>query len=248
MLDANPVAKMKRPKVAADDDGAVWLDKAQMKAFLAAVARHSPRANALAAVMLTTGARVSEVLAADVDDLGHTGGHRVLTVTRKGDRRQNLPIAPWVGRIVDDWLDGRVQPLFATRARGGGHGRLDQPTAFRLIRALATRRWPAARRPAAPACAAALRHHRHPGGGRIPARRAGHCRTRRPPAPPNATTSLVHVQANGQQPQIPGRVRYGMSRSGAIKVLAWPARGFGCHVLRRQVNITRSPTGVVEVC
>ncbi len=138
VVEANPLAKMKRPKVSADEDSAVWLDRAQMKAFLAAAALHSKRAHALAALMLTTGARVSEVLAADVADLGHTGGHRVLTVTRKGGRKQNLPIAPWVGRVVDEWLDDRIEgPLFATQARAGGYGRLDQPAAFRLIRKLA---------------------------------------------------------------------------------------------------------------
>jgi integrase len=124
--------------VAVDEDSAVWLNKVEMKSFLTASALHGKRAHALAALMLTTGARVSEVLAADVDDLGHTGGHRVLTVTRKGGRKQNLPIAPWVGRVVDEWLDGRIEgPLFATSARAGGHGRLDQPAAFRLIRKLA---------------------------------------------------------------------------------------------------------------
>lgn len=137
-VEANPLAKMKRPKVAVDEDSAVWLDKAQMKAFLAAASLHSKRAHALAALMLTTGARISEVLTADVTDLGHTGGHRVLTVTRKGGRKQHLPIVPWVGRIVDAWLDERTEgPLFATAARAGGHGRLDQPAAFRLIRKLA---------------------------------------------------------------------------------------------------------------
>lgn len=62
----------------------------------------------------------------------------MLTVTRKGGRKQHLPIVPWVGRVVDAWLDGReTGPLFATAARTGGHGRLDQPAAFRLIRKLA---------------------------------------------------------------------------------------------------------------
>lgn len=137
-IEANPIAKMKRPKLSADSDGIVWLDTAEMKTFLAAAALHSPRAHALAALMLTTGARVSEVLAADVDDLGHTGGHRVLTVTRKGGKRQNLPIAPWVGRVLDDWLADRTDgPLFATAARAGGHGRLDQPAVHRLIRKIA---------------------------------------------------------------------------------------------------------------
>lgn len=139
-LDHNPVKNMRRPKRVIDEDGAAWLDTEQMKAFLAAAAAHSPRSHALAALMLTTGARVSEVLAADVDDLTHTGGHRVLTVTRKGGRRQNLPIAPWVGVVLDDYLDGRTNgPLFATRPRDGGTGRLDQPAVHRLVRRLGER-------------------------------------------------------------------------------------------------------------
>ena len=52
----------------------------------------------------------------------------MLTVTRKGGRRQNLPIAPWVGIVVDVHLNGRGGgPLFATWPRSGGHGRMDEP-------------------------------------------------------------------------------------------------------------------------
>lgn len=138
-LGANPVEGMKRPKRAVDADGIVWLDTPQMKRFLAAAAARrggqARRDHALLAVMLTTGARTTEALAADVADLGMTGGHRVLTVTRKGGKRQSLPLAPWVGRLVDDYLDGRADgPLFATGKRGGGHGRMDEPALLRLIR------------------------------------------------------------------------------------------------------------------
>ncbi|MGH8326516.1 MAG: hypothetical protein ACRET2_07130 [Steroidobacteraceae bacterium] len=38
VLDANPVKDMKRPRRAVDEDGIVWLDRPQMKRFLAAVA------------------------------------------------------------------------------------------------------------------------------------------------------------------------------------------------------------------
>ena len=136
-LAANPVENMRRPKRVIDEDGAAWLDTQQMKAFLTAAADHSPRSHALVALMLTTAARVTEVLAADVEDLGHTAGHRVLTVTRKGGKRQNLPIAPWVGIVLDAYLAGRSEgPLFATRSRDSGLGRLDQPAVHRLIRRL----------------------------------------------------------------------------------------------------------------
>ncbi len=140
VLDANPVKDLRRPKRSVDEDGIVWLDTPQMRQFLAAAAREGRgtqrrRNHALLAVMLTTAARTTEVLAADVSDLGHTGGHRVLYVTRKGGKRQALPIAPWVGRLVDDYLDGRTDgPLFATSARGGGYGRMDEPSLLRLVR------------------------------------------------------------------------------------------------------------------
>ncbi|MGR6998843.1 tyrosine-type recombinase/integrase [Yinghuangia aomiensis] len=139
-LADNPVAKVRRPKPDQDGDDIPWLDAAGAKALLAAAAAHSPRAHALVAVMLTTGARVSEVLGADARDLRLVGGHRVLAVTRKGGRTQYLPIAPWVGTTLDDYVAGRDHaPLFATRKRGGGHGRWDEPAVWRLIRLLARR-------------------------------------------------------------------------------------------------------------
>lgn len=138
-ITVNPIAKMKRPKRTTDEDRIVWLDTPQMKRFLAAAAgapgKQSMRNHALLAVMLTTGARTTEVLAADVADLGSTGGHRVLYVTRKGGKRQALPLAPWVAELVDAYLaDRAVGPLFATTARGGAYGRMDEPALLRLVR------------------------------------------------------------------------------------------------------------------
>jgi site-specific recombinase XerD len=135
VIGANPIQDMKRPKRQADEDGIAWLDREQMLAFLAAAEKHSRRSHALVALMLTTGARTGEVLAADVADLGHTGGHRVLTVTRKGGKRQNLPIVPWVGTVIDEYLAGRTDgALFATTPREGPRGRLDEPAMHRLVR------------------------------------------------------------------------------------------------------------------
>jgi integrase/recombinase XerD len=139
-MDANPIKDMKRPKRQQDEDTIAWLSRKEMMTFLEAAQAHSRRAHAIAAVMLTTGARTTEVLAADVGDLGYTGGHRVLTVVRKGNKRQHLPVAPWVGVVLDTYLDGRTDgPLFATAPRDGGRGRLDEPGLYRLIRRIALR-------------------------------------------------------------------------------------------------------------
>jgi integrase/recombinase XerD len=137
-IPVNPIKDMKRPRRQQDEDGIAWLTREQMTAFLAAAQKHSRRAHAVVSVMLTTGARTSEVLAADATDLGHTGGHRVLTVTRKGGRRQNLPIAPWVGTVLDAYLHGRATgALFQTLPREGPPGRFDEPALHRLVRKLA---------------------------------------------------------------------------------------------------------------
>src|SRR6201986_574351 len=79
------------------------------------------RTAALTAVLLYTGAHLSEVTGADVADLGTSDGRRVLWVIRASGRRQALPLpGPAVSRI-DAYLVGRAdqapgQALFATRA------------------------------------------------------------------------------------------------------------------------------------
>lgn len=139
-MTANPIRDMKRPKRHADEDTIAWLDRDQMLRFLTAAQAHSSRAHAVSALMLTTAARTSEILAADVPDLGWTGGHRVLRVVRKGNKRQNLPVAPWVGVVTDAYLDGReTGPLIATWPRDGGIGRMDEPALHRLVRTVAAR-------------------------------------------------------------------------------------------------------------
>lgn len=152
LSDANPVKDMRRPKRVIDEDGIVFLNGPggsdgtnrpnEMKVFLDAAAKRrghqARRDHALLAVMLTTGTRTAEVLGADVSDLGWNKGHRVLFVTRKGGKRQSLIIAPWVGALIDTYLAGRTDgPLFATKTRGGGHGRMDEPALLRMIRRVA---------------------------------------------------------------------------------------------------------------
>lgn len=115
-LSANPAKDVRRPKISAEGDGAAWMDVKQTKRFLDAARGHSPKAFALSGLMLTSAARVSEVSAADVTDLRTTGGHSVLTVTRKGGSRQNLIVYPWVTEAIAAYLDGRADgPLFLNR-------------------------------------------------------------------------------------------------------------------------------------
>jgi|ERR1035437_3517044 site-specific recombinase XerD len=59
------------------------------------------------APLLLTGARVSEVTGADVEDLGTDRGHRVLWVTRKGGKRQALVLPAPAAERLDAYLATR---------------------------------------------------------------------------------------------------------------------------------------------
>jgi site-specific recombinase XerD len=144
LLAANPAAPVRRPVVDPDHTATVGLDRDQARAFIAAAdADRGParlRTAAVARLLLHLGLRVDELAAADVTDLGHDRGHRVLTVTRKGGRRATVVLPPATAAAVDAYLADRVSgggpadgPLLAT-ASGG---RLDQAALWKLVRRLA---------------------------------------------------------------------------------------------------------------
>lgn len=146
VLAANPVAAVRRPTVDPDHTTTVGLDRDQARAFLAAAdADTGParlRTAAAARLLLHLGLRVDELAAADVADLGHDRGHRVLTVTRKGGRRTTVVLPAATASSLDAYLTDRAcrrlnnpptGPLLAT-ATGG---RLDQAALWKLVRRLA---------------------------------------------------------------------------------------------------------------
>jgi site-specific recombinase XerD len=145
LLGANPAASVRRPRVDADHTTTVGLDRDQARAFLAAAdADTGParlRTAAAARLLLHLALRVDELAAADVADLGHDRGHRVLTVVRKGGRRATAAIPPATGAALDAYLATRPPgpdgvpdgPLLAT-ASGA---RLDQSALWKLVRRLA---------------------------------------------------------------------------------------------------------------
>jgi site-specific recombinase XerD len=76
------------------------------------------RTAALVAVLLLTGARVSEVIGADVEDLSIDQGRRVLWVTRKYGRRQGLALPGPAASRIDAYLAGRADVAGATAPPG----------------------------------------------------------------------------------------------------------------------------------
>lgn len=130
---ANPAAGLPRPYVDPDTSKTPGLTREQALALVHAAdadtGRQAARNSALIAMLLFTGARVSEACGARTSDLGIDRGHRVVWVTRKGGALAPLALpAPAAGRL-DTYLatrpdvtrlparqgeTGSPAPLFAT--------------------------------------------------------------------------------------------------------------------------------------
>ena len=143
-IAASPAAGIARPRADAGSSPTPALTRDQALALVHAAdtapgPQHA-RTAALVAVLLFTGARVSELIGADVGDLGTEQGHRVLRVTRTNGRRQSLTLPSWAASRIDAYLAGRadltsVPVLFATRTGE----RLFAADVWQVVRRLATR-------------------------------------------------------------------------------------------------------------
>ncbi|MGI5186492.1 tyrosine-type recombinase/integrase [Dactylosporangium sp. CA-152071] len=154
---ANPAAiDTKRKPKAPTRSSTAGLTREQAMALLAAAdADTGPqalRAAAIVAVLLLTGIRVSELVGADVEDLGYDRGHRVLGITAKGEQTHTVVLPPPAVQRVDAYhadredLAGDRLPVRAgqagARARRplvvtGSGGRMDRGAVWRLLRRLA---------------------------------------------------------------------------------------------------------------
>lgn len=129
----SPFTAATRPRV--DDESMTsGLTRTEVRALLAAAEAHSPRSEALIALLVLNGLRITEALSARIEDLDYDRGHRVLRITRKGGHRAKTSLTPAVLRAIHAATAGRTTgPIFATRT-----GRaLNRTVAWRLIRRLA---------------------------------------------------------------------------------------------------------------
>jgi integrase/recombinase XerD len=108
VIPANPAARARRPAIDPDYSPTHGLDVGEARALIAAADADSPRSSAIVRELLETGMRVSELAAQHVEDLGTERGHRYTTVTRKGGRRQKLPLPPTAAHAVDAVTAGRA--------------------------------------------------------------------------------------------------------------------------------------------
>ena len=118
-IPASPAAGIARPRrtLAQPTVPGLTPDQALSLVHAADTAPGAQRArtSALIAVLLFTGARVSEVIGADVGDLGTEEGRRVLWVTRGDGQRRSLTLPRPAATRMDAYLTARNGP--------GGQGR-----------------------------------------------------------------------------------------------------------------------------
>ncbi len=151
-IPASPAAGIARPRRPAARPATPGLtpDQALRLVHTADTAPGAQRARtaALIAVLLFTGARVSEVIGANVEDLGTEHGRRILWVTRGDGQRRSLALPAPAAARIDAYLaerdgsarrrrDAPAEPraLFAT-ASGK---RLFAADVWRIVRRLAAR-------------------------------------------------------------------------------------------------------------
>lgn len=150
LTDRNPVmlAHHQRPRVDKRRSHTLALSTRQTDRLLAEADRDGPRTAALVWLLAQSGARVAEVLAADVEDLTQQSGRPVLPIVGKGRQTRIVPLSSKVFDRIGVYLAGRAdvdllpavsagtrprRPLFAT-ATGR---RLDRERVYLTLRRLA---------------------------------------------------------------------------------------------------------------
>ena len=135
----NPADTDGRPIIDPDNSETVGLSTAEADRLCQAADADGPRSSALIRLLLYGGLRCGSAISADVTDLSHDRGYRVLTVHGKGGKVRRVPVVPALGDAIDTYLGARgnpqTGPLFATRTGR----RLDEQYVFGLVQRLARR-------------------------------------------------------------------------------------------------------------
>jgi site-specific recombinase XerD len=131
----NPLLRVRRPRVDHDHTTTVGMSATEATALLRAASTDrvlGPQTGAaLAGFLVTIGARVSEVCAVDVTDLGFDSGHRTVRLRMKGGKTRTRAVPPGLAALLDPLCADRVEgPLFRTY----DGLRMDRHTIARFVR------------------------------------------------------------------------------------------------------------------
>jgi integrase/recombinase XerD len=174
LIAVSPAAHVRRPRLDYESH-ATGLDRNEVGAVLVAAGLAGGRVHALISLLALNGLRVSEAIAADIEDLGLERGHRTLTIVRKAGKVVTVPLAPRTARAIDLAVGERCDgPIFV----GADGQRIDRHAAGRIVRRIA-RRAGVVKECRAPHVASRV-HHRRPGRRCAAPRCAGGRQPRRP--------------------------------------------------------------------
>ena len=147
LLTADPAVDLVAPKQPARLPKALTIE--QVEQLIAATDGDEPsdlRDKALVELLYATGARISEAVALNVDDLvGEDGTADVVRLFGKGGKQRIVPVGSYARAALDAYLV-RARPVLSTRGRstpalflGVRGSRLSRQNAWLLLRAVAER-------------------------------------------------------------------------------------------------------------
>ena len=147
VLAEDPAADLIAPKLPARLPKALTVE--QVERLLAATDGDEPAAlrdKALLELLYATGARISEAVALNVDDLlGEDGALEVVRLFGKGGKQRIVPVGSYARAAVDAYLV-RARPVFSARGKatpalflGVRGARLSRQNAWHILRAAAER-------------------------------------------------------------------------------------------------------------
>jgi integrase/recombinase XerD len=106
IITVSPARKIRLPRVSTDSQTR-GMTRTELARFLAASERN-PTYHAMCCLLALNGLRISEVCSANIEDLGIERGHRTLTITRKGGKRQTIPLSPKTARTIESLIGERT--------------------------------------------------------------------------------------------------------------------------------------------
>lgn len=138
VLTHSPVDQVGRPK-ASEETQSIGLSSSEVRRLLQAAEKQSSLHRALLTLLVYNGLRIDEALGADVAGYTYSSGHRVLRITRKGNKAATVTLAPATAAALDDYIDnrseGRTGPLLTSQRTPGT--RLPYRTAYDMVAATA---------------------------------------------------------------------------------------------------------------
>lgn len=139
LIGHNPAKTKAKPTVDPDYSPTIGLTHTESSRLIDAADADSIHTAALIRTLLIGGLRVGTVIDAEIAQLGHDRGHRILDTVGKGGKLKRIAIPPFVGTAIDATLDARDNPEFGRLFVTPAGLPLTETYVFRLVRRLARR-------------------------------------------------------------------------------------------------------------